>query len=326
MRPVGKLTLILISSFILSATGGFILVFAQSPKAPDTWNLKIEPTPERLARGDYLFNHVATCSGCHSMRQNGKFNFPPLADRFAGGGRQFPAVDGSEDEFVISSNITPYTLGEWTDGEIFRATTEGIGRNGRPLQFMPYKAFARIDSEDVYALIAHMRTLSPVALDWPQPRVSSTAPFPQPDHSRFGPPAMVRPAADATSADRGEYLVAVGECIYCHTAKEEGDYVGENFAGGRVFQKPGYGIFRSANITPDLETGIGSWDRETFIARFKSLSPERVGAIDVEPGEPNLYMTWWKFSGMTEEDLGSIYDYLRTVKPVRNEVTQFEPP
>jgi hypothetical protein len=40
-------------------------------------------------------------------------------------------------------------------------------------------------------------------------------------------------------------------------------------------------------------------------------------------GEFNTIMPWTDFAGMTEEDLGAIYEYLRTVAPVRNEVTIF---
>ena len=44
----------------------------------------------------------------------------------------------------------------------------------------------------------------------------------------------------------------------------------------------------------------------------------------VARGEPNTPMPWWEYAGMTREDLGAIYDYLRTVAPVRGEVVTFE--
>ena len=83
------------------------------------------------------------------------------------------------------------------------------------------------------------------------------------------------------------------------------------------------GACRAANITPDLETGIGSWSKDMFIKRFKFY--ENNDSLDVKHGEINSEMPWSIYSRMTEEDLGSIYDYLRTVNPVKNKVSHFVP-
>ena len=47
--------------------------------------------------------------------------------------------------------------------------------------------------------------------------------------------------------------------------------------------------------------------------------------MTVEPGDPNTVMTWWEYSGMTEADLGAIYDYLMSLEPIPNDVVHFEP-
>lgn len=76
-------------------------------------------------------------------------------------------------------------------------------------------------------------------------------------------------------------------------------------------------------MTPDKATGIGSWTGEMFIARFKSMRGEE--NVKVVPVEPNTVMHWWSFSYMTDADLGDIYSYLHTLKPVKNAVVKFEP-
>ena len=71
----------------------------------------------------------------------------------------------------------------------------------------------------------------------------------------------------------------------------------------------------SRNLTSH-ETGIGAWTREAFIARFKEFSTP----IRVDNLQDNTLMDWNAFSGMTEEDLGAIYDFLRSLPPVELEI------
>src|SRR3990167_5401167 len=70
---------------------------------------------------------------------------------------------------------------------------------------------------------------------------------------------------------RGEYLVKAGDCIACHSAPGEGN---QAFAGGLPMQTP-FGVVYSQNITPDKETGIGSWSDQDFIRAFhEGISPQ----------------------------------------------------
>ena len=57
---------------------------------------------------------------------------------------------------------------------------------------------------------------------------------------------------------KGEYLARAGDCIACHTAPE-----GKLFAGGLAMPTP-FGTLYTSNITPDRETGIGSWTADQF--------------------------------------------------------------
>ncbi len=60
-----------------------------------------------------------------------------------------------------------------------------------------------------------------------------------------------------------------------------------------------------------------------FIARVKAFASDSAANISVDPNGFNTIMPWTLMAGMSEEDLGAIYDYLRTVKPVHNSVIHF---
>ncbi len=64
--------------------------------------------------------------------------------------------------------------------------------------------------------------------------------------------------------------------------------------------------------------------RKSFIEKFKKFADPDYKMEKVAPGEFNTYMPWRAYAGMTEEDLGAIYDYLQTIKPVYKQVTIFE--
>jgi hypothetical protein len=125
------------------------------------------------------------------------------------------------------------------------------------------------------------------------------------------------------SLEYGKYLTTIAGCGGCHTKSEKGEPIaGMEFAGGEEFQFPG-GIVRSLNITPDNETGIGLWTKELFIKRFKAYTNDSSKVIPVSENDFNTPMPWLMYAGMTEADLGSVYDYLRTVRAVKNKVQSF---
>ncbi len=84
-----------------------------------------------------------------------------------------------------------------------------------------------------------------------------------------------------------------------------------------------FGVLKSSNITFDENTGIGKWTKEEFINRFKSNDPKTKPIASVKENEFNTIMPWTMYAGMTEEDLGAIYEFLKTVKPVANQVVRF---
>jgi hypothetical protein len=120
----------------------------------------------------------------------------------------------------------------------------------------------------------------------------------------------------------GKYLTRIAACADCHTPQEKGRPIDEMvFAGGMEFPLPTEITIRSSNITSDEDYGIGSWTKEDFINRFKSYTVPDSTAIPT--GGFNTVMPWTMYAGMTEEDLGAIYEFLRTVKPIKNRVLPF---
>ncbi|MHB1947491.1 MAG: c-type cytochrome [Gammaproteobacteria bacterium] len=109
---------------------------------------------------------------------------------------------------------------------------------------------------------------------------------------------------------RGEYLVKAGDCIACHTnttAKEKGPA----FAGGLPMRTP-FGTIYSPNITPDKETGIGSWTDEQFIkAMREGISPK---GHYYYPAFPYLY-----FNRVSTEDLKAMKVYLDSLPAIKQE-------
>ncbi len=284
--------------------------------------LVIEVTPQKIERGKYLAHHVAACLACHSERDWSQFAAPPIAGTEGGGGESFDIGIGQ----YHARNITPKQLGNWTDGEIFRAITCGVNKDGEALfPLMPYDNYGKMDKEDIYAIIAYIKSLpainegitTPSNSDFPMSFIINTIPQ-KPD---FHPIPN-----KSNTVDYGRYLTTMASCVHCHTPQDEqGQFIEElNFAGGMEFPVPTGGTVRSTNITPHDKTGIGSWTKETFIARFKTFTDSAYISPKIVAGDFNTVMPWTNYAGMTEEDLGAIYTYLQSLKPIEHTVERFE--
>ncbi|MFN8671605.1 MAG: c-type cytochrome [Candidatus Sericytochromatia bacterium] len=275
-------------------------------------DLKIEKTPERIKRGEYLFNNVASCLDCHSKHDYSKFASPVIEGTDGMGGVLFGKEEGLPGD-IYSSNITPSALGTWTDGEIVRAITAGVSKDNTPLfPLMPYHYFGKMDKEDIFSIVSYIRTLKPIkneipkrTLDFPLNIIVNSMPQ-NPEFSKI--------PDKNDNVNYGKYLVNTASCIVCHTKTDKGQPIkGLEFSGGEKFKLKGLGTVISANITPDKETGIGEWSKDTFIKKFKSYNP-----YNIKKGDIQTVMPWYQFKNMTESDLGSIYDYLRTIPSIKN--------
>ena len=128
------------------------------------------------------------------------------------------------------------------------------------------------------------------ALAW-RPAIAPIAP---PPPGAFAPELVTK----------GAVLAAGGYCVECHTAKG-----GKPFAGGYAMATP-FGVLYSTNITPDRETGIGSWSEAAF-ARAMQDGVARDGSL-LFPAFPYDH-----FTKLSDTDVQALYAYFMTRAPVR---------
>lgn len=147
-------------------------------------------------------------------------------------------------------------------------------------------------------------------------------------------PAAAQSDAAKKRIARGKYLVTIAGCHDCHSPKVDEKATPDWSLSGRPAstQAPSqtageihtsmdltawsgpWGISYAANLTPDPETGLGRrYDEAKFIKAIRTgTKPE---------GEPILPpMPWPMYSQMTDDDLKSVWAYLKTLKPVKNNV------
>lgn len=324
MKRLVKGALVGLSGVATLAGAGVGYLYAALPSATPAKQLKVEATPERLARGRYLTEHVAACTDCHSTRDWSRFAGPVIAGTEGKGGERFDAAAGVPGT-LYAGNITPAGIGKYSDGELIRAITTGVTKERRALfPLMPWQNYGHLCESDIEAVVAYLRSLAPIdsqvpasKLDFPVNLLVRTL------------PAAAQPWACPDSGDeaqRGRYLTTVAGCADCHTPMEKGAPIpGMAFAGGFAFALPTGGVVRSANITPDTETGIGGWSKQTFVARFAAMRGEG-STPPVKRGDFQTVMPWKAFAGMTDQDLGAIYTYLTSQPAVKSPVVRFTAP
>jgi mono/diheme cytochrome c family protein len=312
---VKRLLIVLLILLVLVPAAGLLallLFFPRSGAAPD---FEVAGTEARVREGEYLARHVTACFTCHGERDWEHYAAPTVPGTEGGGGR----VPEGAGVTVNAPNITPHALGEWTDGEIARAITCGVTKDGNPLApYMPYLDYHALREEDLQALVAYLRTLPSLATDL----AGNTYPLPFRLLMRVLPPRYgPAPApAEETPAGRGRYLATLAGCRFCHTPFEKGRPVeAKAFAGGHEFALPGGGSVVSSNVSPDTTTGIGAWEEDDFVSLFRGYASETARQLPVSRGN-NTIMPWTSFAGMRDEDLAAIYAYLRVVPAQSNEV------
>lgn len=322
---IKKILVSLVLIVIVLVAGGYSYLNFTFPRIGDIPEVTIEPTPEMLARGQYLFHVGAACVDCHSTRDDSKFAHPLVEGTWGKGGQAFDQKKGFPGAYY-APNITPAGVGEWTDTELYTAIVCGISRDGRALfPIMPYPNYSKMDKEDIKAIIAYMRTLEPIenevpasSSDFPMTLIIKTIP---------GPPAHADMPDKSDKAAYGKYVATMASCGDCHTPiDDKGQPLpGLNFAGGMPFVQATGGTCYSANITPHEKSGIGSWTEDVFVQRFKAYADSNYVPPKVQEGSFNSEMPWEQYAQMKEEDLRAIYAYLQTLEPVDHQVGKFEP-
>jgi mono/diheme cytochrome c family protein len=322
MKKFLKIGSFLVSAVLLIAAAVILYISLAYPNVgdPDP-DFHVESTPELIERGAYLANHVMLCIDCHSKRDFTLFAGPLVPGTEASGGERFTQQEGFPGLF-ISPNITPYGIGDWTDGELLRLITTGVNKDGDAIfPVMPYHSYGKADIEDIKAVIAYVRSLPPAEVTHPR----SKADFPfnfilktLPEKASFS--KMPDPADQVAY---GGYLTTISGCGDCHTKFEKGNYVGSKLAGGREFDL-GYGILTSPNLTPH-ESGIGNWDEDQFVQRFRHYSPSHYIPENISEGDFQTIMPWIMYADMHEEDLKAIFAYLQSLPAVPNFIEKFKP-
>lgn len=120
--------------------------------------------------------------------------------------------------------------------------------------------------------------------------------------AKIAPPAKNAFAPELVA--RGAELAAIGDCAVCHTVA-----AGPRLAGGRGVPTP-FGTVYATNITPDAETGIGTWSPDAF---------RRAMREGIARDGSHLYpvLPYPHFTRASDADIGAIYAYLMTRDPVR---------
>jgi mono/diheme cytochrome c family protein len=265
-----------------------------------------------IARGRYLAYGPAHCAACHvspadtaALRAGGQ---PPLS-----GGHAFIIPPGS---FYVP-NLTPDSatgIGRRTDGELARILRHGVRADGRAA--LPFMTAQDASDADLTALVSFLRSQAPVrnAVPAHQPNLLGKAVLafvikPAGPHE---PPPATTPVE--VGVERGAYLAnGLAACVGCHTARSmaTGAYTGPQFAGGSGMELDADPSREAVapNLTPDSATGrIAQWTEDAFVGRFHAGR-----AI------PETPMPWEFFARSNDDDLRSIYRYLRSLPPVRNE-------
>lgn len=304
---------------IVLAVGGFALYIGMAgiPRyAPGRLQVKVEVTPEKVARGRKFAG--MQCATCHMDPTTHKLTGKRMADA--------PPEFG----LLFSKNITrdpARGIGSWTDGELIYFLRTGIDRAGQYVP--PYMVkLPLLSDDDLESIVAFLRSDDPlVAPDPARPPgltrpsyltkfLSHTVfkPLPFPKQRITAPPVSDRVAY-------GRYLSGSLGCFSCHSAdfktinelepEKSAGYMG----GGNPLRDQTGAIVRSANITFDEETGIGKWSEADFARAVRD---------GVRPDKSVLVYPMEMMSELTEEDAAALYAYLKTVPKLRNPVARPE--
>lgn len=251
--------------------------------------IPVQPLPiptdaASIARGQHLATAVTGCTDCHSADLSGHTfaDAPPF--------------------LLVSSNLTRGAGGvgkQYSDADWVRAIRYGVRPNGKSLIFMPSKHFAKLSNEDLGAIIAFMKSVAPVdhqqepsTLRLLGRLLLLIGEYPLPaETADTAAPIPVAPPAGRT-VEYGSYLVGIGACSECHGAK----------LAGAAPVEPGAPPGR--NLTPG--GNVGQWSEAEFINTLRTgLRPDGTAI--------NAAMPWWVLAQQTDDELGAIYRYLRSL-------------
>lgn len=248
--------------------------------------IQIPTDSASIAEGKRLTN--IHCTGCHGKNLEGTAFF--------------------EDPSFGSTPATNLTAGEggkgsqYTEADFVRAIRHGVKKDGTPAFIMPSKEFQYLSDTDLGAIIAYVKSTTPVNKSWPAPNLTfmakalaGTGAFGDVinaeniDHAAI---TKVTAPAKAANVAYGKYLVQIGGCRSCH---------GEQLNGFKS-NEPG------APIAPNL-TGGGKWGQWNEAQFMQTL---RTGTTPDNRKLNPKFMPYEGFGLMSNEELSAIFKYLQS--------------
>ncbi len=274
----GLLTLVFALVVFAAGSGLAKMYVPTSEPAP---NLKVEGTPEQIARGKYLA--YIGCAGCHGTKEEfpltGGFDFA----------QEIPMPIGS----IVSRNLTPAgVLKERTDGELFRAIRHGYTKDGTLLAFMSFLPYRQLSDDDTKAIIAFLRSQPAVEsktaggddINLLGAMLAGAGMLPTGDPINKG---VITAPAKGINAEYGKYVATFGECRGCH---------GKDMTGTPASA--------AGPAVPNPRPIVGTWTREQFAQTMHT------GVRPTGQAFP-AGMPWKNASRMTDDDLSALYEYIK---------------
>ena len=237
-----------------------------------------------LARGKHLVEANTGCDYCHGANLAGQrfTDAPPFR--------------------LIASNLTGGTGGvgqSYSDEDWVRAIRYAVRPNGTPLLFMPYQGFAQLSDEDLAAIIAYLKSVPPVDN---QPGTSAlrllgralllAGEYHLPAEQIKVVPTQPTAPSTSRTVEYGAYLAAIGNCRECH---------GPNLSGSLPLEPGG---MPPLNLTPGGQ--LQFWSEADFIHAMRT--GERPNGTTLSSDMP-----WRVLTRQTDDELGAIYRYLRSL-------------
>jgi mono/diheme cytochrome c family protein len=262
-----------------------------------------------LERGKNLVFTI--CAGCHYNGEAGKFIGRSLND--------LPKIAGHLYSANLTNSKTDGIPPQYTDAELFYLLKTGIARDGR---FLPYMMRPMMADKDINDIIVYLRS-DDAAIAAEDTTVGKThinligkigirtASSPQPYNTGIERPDENDPIA------YGRYLVAVIGCYHCHSKKvlqlnySDPEKTKGYLQGGIKLKDPQGKRLYGPNLTPDMETGIGSFDREDFARAIKE---------GITPSGKKLSPPMGRFTSLSDNQVTALYTYLRSLPPVHHEI------
>jgi mono/diheme cytochrome c family protein len=141
--------------------------------------------------------------------------------------------------------------------------------------------------------------------------------------STSGTTATTTPAAmtPEQKLERGRYIVTIAGCVDCHTP---GTFYGlpdttRMMSGSELGWEGPWGVTYPRNLTPDRETGIGSWTEEQIVAAFRTgIRPDKSPILPPMP--------WPAYAHMSDQDAYALAAYLKSLPPIQHQAPERIPP